>query len=233
MICKNCQSEILNTNKMFCCKRCAGQWKIRKIVKSNLHKRKLPTYPSVEIACKQCQSLFIISSAPSQLKKFCSMTCSAKYNNHARAPLSKESKEKQAAKLRLPEKYCEWCNIKFKPKRSRNRFCGRSCSARHVSSRPEIKAQYSERMKSSSHKGWKKRGNPSFAEKFWMDQLKEYAYQFEYVIKKSDIGLDEIGNYFLDFYFPALKINLEIDGKQHKQEDRKQSDQKRDNALIG
>lgn len=38
-------------------------------------------------------------------------------------------------------------------------------------------------------------------------------------------------NYFLDFYIPEHRIDLEIDGKQHEYADRKDSDDMRDQAL--
>lgn len=51
-------------------------------------------------------------------------------------------------------------------------------------------------------------------------------------ISKKTLGLDEIANYFLDFYFEDKQIDLEIDGKQHEYEDRKTSDIQRDKLLI-
>jgi len=40
-----------------------------------------------------------------------------------------------------------------------------------------------------------------------------------------------MGGYFLDFYFPEFKVNLEIDGAQHEREERKVSDSHRDSLL--
>ena len=37
--------------------------------------------------------------------------------------------------------------------------------------------------------------------------------------------------YYLDFYFPDLKLDLEIDGQQHKRPERKEHDIKRDTFL--
>lgn len=56
-------------------------------------------------------------------------------------------------------------------------------------------------------------------------------YKHNFVINKKDLGLNDVSNYFLDFYFSDKKIDLEIDGKQHNYPDRKQKDKIRDELL--
>jgi very-short-patch-repair endonuclease len=51
----------------------------------------------------------------------------------------------------------------------------------------------------------------------------------EYEVSRKDLGELNMYFYFLDFYFPDKKIDLEIDGAQHKY--RKDSDNKRDDIL--
>ena len=53
----------------------------------------------------------------------------------------------------------------------------------------------------------------------------------EYPIKKRKLGINCNSNYFLDFYFPDKKLDLEIDGKQHFYKDRLESDKIRDLKL--
>lgn len=73
--------------------------------------------------------------------------------------------------------------------------------------------------------GWKSRNITSYAEKFWEGVLtnNNIAYKREKRILK----------YFLDFYLEknGIYIDLEIDGKQHKYEERMLHDKKRDEDL--
>ena len=45
------------------------------------------------------------------------------------------------------------------------------------------------------------------------------------------VGLDKSGNYSLDFYFPCMNLDLEIDGTTHLKEERVLRDKERDEAL--
>lgn len=88
-------------------------------------------------------------------------------------------------------------------------------------------------VKNGKHKGWKTRSIASFPETFWKTVLEnnQIEYEFNYPIKKSSLGLQhEASCYFLDFKLKD-KIDLEIDGKQHKYPERKANDLKRDNLL--
>lgn len=83
------------------------------------------------------------------------------------------------------------------------------------------------------HKGWQSRNIISYPEKFWMEVLKNnnINYSFNHVVnKKTHLGLDDISNYFLDFLI-GEKLDLEIDGKQHKYPERAESDKVRDELL--
>lgn len=80
-------------------------------------------------------------------------------------------------------------------------------------------------------KGWQSRNILSYPEKFWNQVLQNN--NIEYITNKSIKQENGISNYFLDFYIEInnRKIDLEIDGKQHNFEDRKQSDIKRDQFI--
>lgn len=82
------------------------------------------------------------------------------------------------------------------------------------------------------HIGWQSRTIRSYAEIFWEKVLdnNNINYDPEHTIKKKDLHMNDLGSYFLDFLIDGF-IDLEIDGKQHQYEDRKQSDNIRDNAL--
>ena len=88
-------------------------------------------------------------------------------------------------------------------------------------------------LKEGRHKGWQSRNIISYPERFWMEVLKNnnIDYSFNHVVnKKTHLGLDDISNYFLDFLI-GEKLDLEIDGKQHKYAERVESDKIRDELL--
>lgn len=97
-----------------------------------------------------------------------------------------------------------------------------------------------QRVAEGKHKGWAVRGKgvESYPEKFWRGVFENHGVVFEqeFVVRKSDVGLDSLGNYFLDFLVECSDgalVDIEIDGKQHSYPERKQSDAIRDEALIG
>ena len=80
------------------------------------------------------------------------------------------------------------------------------------------------------------RNKISYPEKFFIKVLKNNKIfekcEVNYKISKSSLGIECHSNYFLDFYFEDKKLDLEIDGKQHNLEDRKESDKIRDEYLT-
>ena len=80
-------------------------------------------------------------------------------------------------------------------------------------------------VKSGKHKGWKSRNITSYPERFWINVLKNNGLDF--------VREKPVAGYFLDFVLQkdGRMIDLEIDGKQHKYEDRKHHDKIRDRNL--
>lgn len=78
-------------------------------------------------------------------------------------------------------------------------------------------------VKNGTFKPWQSRKIISYPEQFWMNVLQNNNIEFihNYYFKNK---------YFLDFYIKVnnIEIDLEIDGKQHKYEDRKIHDKERD-----
>lgn len=91
--------------------------------------------------------------------------------------------------------------------------------------REKCRASALKRVADGSHKGWQVRNITSYAEKFWIEVLKNELPNENYVREFH------FGKYFLDFFFEKKKLDLEIDGKQHEYEDRKESDLARDAFL--
>jgi very-short-patch-repair endonuclease len=82
---------------------------------------------------------------------------------------------------------------------------------------------------------WKTRNIRSFPELFVEKFLSKHNIKFESekYISRKELGIDKKqGGYFLDFYLPDNMIDLEIDGSQHEQPERKLSDTKRDKLLT-
>lgn len=82
--------------------------------------------------------------------------------------------------------------------------------------------------------GWQSRNSLSYPEKFFKKVLETNNIKFDgpnYVVKKKDIGINEPSCYFLDFKIG--NVDLEIDGKQHWQyQKRVDSDKLRDERLT-
>jgi hypothetical protein len=204
--------------------------------------------------CKLCGKLITTSE-----NKFCNSSCSAKFNNSRRklSDETKDRISKKLSGRKLsPEhlakisgknhpKYvdgsrvepletkrtCLMCGkefnlqIKSNGKRSNAKLCSKEC--RNETNRIKI----NERIKNGLHRGWITRNVISYPEKFFIEVLdnNNIKYIHNYPVAKKDLGLDDNYNYFLDFYIEDKKIDLEIDGKQHKR--RKEHDDVRDKLL--
>lgn len=105
--------------------------------------------------------------------------------------------------------------------------CSRECVRADEAINNAIREKALERVKNGTHSGWKTRNIKSYAEKFW-----------EKVLTENNIKFDrenfETKKYFLDFLIEKgeKKIDLEIDGKQHNIQERKEHDIKRDKFLT-
>lgn len=190
---------------------------------------------------------------------FCNRSCSASFTNKGKV-VSEETKTKIRFKLKgkkvseevkeqrrkLPnthlkhgkyvnkpkERTCKLCGTSFiadiinRGKRSSSNFCSSKCRNKYIS---ELRKND---VKNGVHKGWQSRNIESYPEKFFKIVLNNNNIKFEhnYPVNKKDLGLNDLGNYFLDFFIENKKIDLEIDGKQHKE--RKEHDEIRDFNLT-
>lgn len=178
-------------------------------------------------------------------KKFCNSSCAAIYNNKKRK-LSEETKQKISISLLGKKKNsitnaeeklreCKVCKKTFIVPRIKNgtfsnsETCSNDCNKllKSINSKRMMEKRISE----GKHKGWTTRNIISYPELFFMKVLTDnnILYHHNYPVPKQDLGIDSPYNYFLDFYIENKKIDLEIDGKQHKY--RVDHDELRDNAL--
>ncbi len=179
--------------------------------------------------------------------KFCSSSCSASYNNKNRI-ITDEQKSKTSLSLKRIDRggkkalkeykrNCKECGDVFivtrieNGKLSQQEYCSDICSK--LGMKKNLSLNVKEKVRNGTHKGWTSRNIISYPEKFFIEVLKnnKLEYKQNFVISKRDLGLNDISNYFLDFYFEDKKIDLEIDGKQHSYKDRKEKDIVRDKLL--
>ena len=183
-------------------------------------------------------------------RKFCCQSCAASYNNKQREPIAEEQKKKtsetllkkNADKLGLSlEEYlsiprtnnrklkvkcvCKICGKEFLSKNPNAKYCSSKCSGADPSIKQKLKDKVEERKKAGTFSGWQSRNITSYPEQFWIKVLDDH--NISYI--REDFSTKK---YFLDFLIEknGKKIDLEIDGKQHK--DRKDHDKERDEYLI-
>lgn len=151
--------------------------------------------------------------------RFCCRGCS----NAAVKRLEKEeSRRKVSAALSKPAKTewtCSQCSFIF-TSLTRKRVCSKKCfaTAKMVGGK---KASQTMR-KNGTFSGWhNRRFEPSYPERYFIELfLKEQITGWEREKK--------VGRWFIDFAFPEKMLAVEIDGRQHDDEDRKQKDQEKD-----
>jgi len=170
---------------------------------------------------------------------YCSRRCSNSSPLVVR--LTEESKRKISKKLTKPsfKKKCPECGDIFLTKRKKVVCCSNSCARKrgwkNDSFRQKIISSIRGRVESGKHKGWTSRTGLSYPEKFFKKVFESNKlfgqFEINYPVKKKDLGINCNSNYFLDFYFPHIGLDVEIDGGQHKLQDRKKHDAIRDLKL--
>jgi very-short-patch-repair endonuclease len=201
--------------------------------------------------CENCSSL---NNGNYGSGRFCSSTCARGFSTkNKRAEINEKVSKKltgyyfksdlkleKTIKIKVQtDRHCKYCNSVFYFRKKTNEFCSNTCSAKFRT----LNKQYIQKLSDAAnnniangtHQGWQSRKVRSYAELFFEDVLRNNNLfdrcSVEHKIKKSDLGLNCSMNYFMDFYFPELKLDLEIDGKQHEYKERKESDRVRDEAL--
>lgn len=194
--------------------------------------------------CKYCGS--IINYIRSTKSDFCSSKCAKSYSNSKRI-LSEETKnkigksvkmsilskskrrDKITLKLKKLHRTCCICGSDFivpiikRDRYSKTTTCSDECKRKLLSI--NSKNSIEKRKENGTFIGQKTRNIISYSEKFWKSVLDNNHIQYirEFYIDK----------YFLDFYieYNNIKIDLEIDGKQHKYPERALSDKIRDEYI--
>jgi very-short-patch-repair endonuclease/predicted RNA-binding Zn-ribbon protein involved in translation (DUF1610 family) len=154
--------------------------------------------------------------------RFCSRACA---NTRAHSEETKQKIHKALVKQRDVQ-FCRSCGKQL-GYRNTSGLCA-NCF-KYQPKTEESKIKQSLTMKSKGYPRWNiHRNEPSYAEKFFMQVLQnnDIVYSFEYAIPNPKNHF-----YYLDFLIEKndFKIDLEIDGEQHKY--RKEHDNTRDRFL--
>ena len=202
---------------------------------------KLIKYLWITKNCPICSKSFETQSGHSKERVVCSAYCSNFYHGMkteaTRKKISDIMKNKVAhnidnllcGKNKIPDISCTYCSKSFHPKSKTSKFCSRRCCGlfhnRNDDYRNKLRDAQFKLIKNGTHVGWKSRSKlePSYPEKFFMKVLKNNNIEYEHD--------KHVGKYFIDFAFEGKMIALEIDGKQHLKEERKQSDHQKDKFL--
>lgn len=145
---------------------------------------------------------------------------------------SKKAKEIKTKKIK-EKKYCKNCGKELSRYNSSG-YC-KSCIL-IIPERKELRIQagkkgYITSINNGYRHTWQSRNIISYPEQFWIKVLSNnnIIFKKELPVRKAN----GINNYFLDFYIEKnnIKLDLEIDGKQHEEIDRKESDLERDQYL--
>lgn len=200
-------------------------------------------HTKIKKICPQCKIEFICLSGGKRNKTCCGFTCSniyfslKRHTDESNQKVSESLKKyhtqfhrKGKIRVKLTKlnriilfRDCLECKTSFKPKNNNACYCSPKCRNASPIYREKLRQIQLKKVKDGTHSGWKSRNKPSYAELFFMDVLKNnnIKYEFEKIC----------GKYFIDFAIESKKIALEIDGRQHLMEDRKKSDNLKDDFL--
>lgn len=204
-------------------------------------------YQNISKVCPICKASFFTKKNHRLEKTYCSKLCAnqeSRGNRHTPRTNAKTSatlmgrightKLKRVKKI----KYCAWCLSEIKG--VGEKYCSNTCASREKHKSPEYRKKLSiaakKRVAEGRHVGWASRNILSYPEKFFVEVLQNHELlgkvKINFPVKKTQLGLEGACQFFLDFYFPELKLDLEIDGKQHQYPERMASDLVRDAALT-
>lgn len=192
----------------------------------------LPKYKKSLKICPICNKEFIESIGKAKEKTYCSKKCA-----NSNRICSTKTKEK-LKKINLGKKYirqitnyngeCKYCKKPFLTTKKEKKFCDNSCCSKYfwatTEYRDKITSAINEKVKNGTHSGWKTRTKePSYPEKYFMQVLDNFGVKY--------IREEPCGKYFIDFAIYDKMIALEIDGSQHLEVLRVESDKKKDEVL--
>lgn len=224
--CLNCGKEITGNDrfrKKFCCSSCATSY--------NNKKRSLKTEEEKKKISDSMKNYLLTNT---RKRNNFNLISECVNNGLILNPYNVEYEDMIINTKKYTERTCIVCGNTFKPFINKNGhlYKGSTCSEKcnHELKKQKGIDSYKRIVSEGRFKGWQSRNILSYPEKFWADVLNTNGIDF---ISNKSLK-HENSNYFLDFYIEIgnRKIDLEIDGKQHKYEDRIKSDKERDIFVL-
>ena len=219
--CLNCGKEIIGEGKFkkkFCCQSCA-----------NSYTNKLRGHKSIEERCKISDSL---KKTLQEDNKYITLGEAVKKHLILNPLNVSYDSCKIILREKTQKKKCVICGEFYVPSLNKGGKLSKKCTC-SIECHKQLKSLKSEKVQErlisdGSHKGWQSRNILSYAESFWINVLNNNDIPF--ISNKPVKQENGRSNYFLDFYVEKNNklIDLEIDGKQHEYDDRKESDARRD-----
>ena len=228
-------------NGRFCSERCAKSHILSREVKQRIKDGMKNSNKQTIITCKRCGEKQLIKT---YLRiKYCNK-CREKYTNNNGIITHRIKNDVELHKTNCPNcnkeiwsktsdiVYCYEC-VELLGKRLHQLYTKEGKKLVSSKTCKNISKAIRNKVAKGEFPGWISRNVESYPEKFWKQVLKNnnIEYKFNFPISKKKLGLNKISSYFLDFALNN-KIDLEIDGKQHKYSERISSDIGRDKILV-
>lgn len=228
-------------NGRFCSERCAKSHKHTDIIKQRIKEGMRNSKKEHIIICEKCGKKQIVKN---YIKTKLCTNCRIEYVQNNGFIIRKIKNDVELHKTNCPN-----CNKEIWSKTSDTVYCyecvellGKRLHQLYTKEGKKVVSQKAckniskairNKVAKGEFPGWMSRNIESYPEKFWKQVLKNnnIEYKFNFPISKKKLGLNKISSYFLDFALNN-KIDLEIDGKQHKYSERISSDVERDKILV-
>ena len=253
-VCENCGKTVLPENYYgsgrFCCPKCARSYSSRYANTEEKRKQKSDTLKNKKPFLHYCIKCGMeVYSSTIGTNIYCDK-CKIKSKNPKITSKIYKNVNKLIKQNTLTQTNCILCNSEIFSFYKGTIYCddclythpeieqhialytedGKKISLKRTNAK--LKEIQKKLVENGTHKGWQVRPIESYPEKFFKKVLKnnDIQYSFNHPITKSSLGLDTCACYFLDFFIEP-NIDLEIDGKQHQYEERKEHDIERDKNL--
>lgn len=181
----------------------------------------------------KCESCNVEHNGKYGSGRFCSSKCARGFStkNNREEINKKVSKTMLGSGAGRELVVCLNCKTRIEDRiKKKRKFCSKRCARIYNGTSEETKDKLRkimlEKVNNGMHFGWKSRKGklPSYPEKFFMDVLHNNQIKYEHELP--------CGKYFIDLAIREKMIALEIDGKQHQYEDRKEKDLEKDKYLV-
>lgn len=216
--------------------------------KITVSERAITRYLASPQYCQQCKDMLPYGKHGKN-KKFCSSSCAATFNNtnRSRSDISRKITSDSLKKFfsenpyfasdkpinengkRLRENICVNCDTVFLHTKLK-KTCSDDCKKKHSSA-----TQIAYLKKYAGTFNWIRKGKMNYVEQCFNDWLIEIGYtpMIDFVALANVIhNYEKNTSYIMDFWFPTLNLNIELDGTHHLRPEQQLRDTSRDEYLT-